>query len=83
VTETKLFKPFREWIGGVGSFIGELFSCGYCLGHWTAFGLVAIYQPRLFELWWPLDFLVTALALAWLSAFQWVLLCWLTQKSGK
>jgi hypothetical protein len=83
VAETKLFKPLRERVGGHSAFLGELFSCGYCLGHWTAFALVAIYRPRLFEIGFLLDYFLTALVLAWLSAFQWVLLCWLIQKTGK
>ncbi len=83
VTETKLFHRFREWIEGKNSFLGELVSCGYCFGHWSAFLLVAIYQPRLFERWWPLDYFLTALVIAWLSGFQWALLCWVMRKGGK
>jgi hypothetical protein len=62
---------------------GEARCCGYCMGHWVAFGLVAIYRPRLFEGWWLLDYLLTALVIAWLAAFQWGALCWLTEKAGK
>ena len=83
VTEARLFRHFREWIKDRNSFLGELCSCGYCLGHWSAFLLVAIYQPRLLERWWLLDYFLTALVIAWLSGFQWALLCWLMQKSGK
>jgi hypothetical protein len=83
VTETKLFKPVREWVGRKSRFFGELISCGYCSGHWVAFGLTAIYQPRLFDVWWPLDYFLAALVIAWLAAFQWALLCWLMEKTGK
>ncbi len=83
VTETKLFAPCREALKRRSPWLGELASCGYCLGHWTALGLVAIYQPRLFYAWAPLDFLLTALTLAWLSAFQWAALCALMNLSGK
>jgi hypothetical protein len=82
VTETKLFKTPREWVQKKWS-RGEVFSCGYCFGHWVAFALVAIYRPRLFEIWWPLDYLLTALVIAWLSGIQWVLMCFLMQKTGK
>ena len=61
----------------------HLHGCGYCLGHWSAFVLTAIYRPRLFHAWWPLGFFLTALVIAWLSAFQWAVLCWLMQKTGK
>jgi hypothetical protein len=80
VTETKLLKPLREWVKGKNSFTGELLCCGYCFGHWVAFALVAVYQPKLFESWWLLDYFLTALVIAWLGAFQWILMCWLMQK---
>ena len=83
VTETKLFAPFREWLRPKSSLIGDLFSCGYCLGHWIAFGLTAIYQPRLFETWVWIDYFLTALVIAWIAAFQWAVLGWLMAKSGK
>ncbi len=83
VADTKLFRAFRERMKAKHSFGGDLFSCGYCLGHWIAFVLTAVYRPRLFEMWPPLDYFLTALVIAWFSAFQWILLCWLMQKSGK
>jgi len=83
VTETKLFLPLREWMKKRNAFVGELISCGYCLGHWVAFGLVAIYRPRLFHAWWLLDSFLTALVIAWFAAFQWALQCWLMEKAGK
>lgn len=84
VTETKLFRPLRQRIRARSAFLGELFSCGYCLGHWVAFSLVAIYQPRLFESWWLLlDYFLTALAVSWLSAVQWVLMCLLMSTTNK
>jgi hypothetical protein len=83
VAEMRLFRSFREWMKAKSYWLGELFCCGYCLGHWTALLLVTIYRPRLFEAWWLLDYFLTALVIAWLSAFQWVALCWLMQKTGK
>jgi len=83
VTETKIFKPLREWTKSKNTFLGELVSCGYCLGHWVAFVLVAVYQPKLFEIWWLLDYFLTALVIAWLAVFQWALMCLLMEKTGK
>ncbi len=83
LTETKLFLPLREWMKRKNSTLGGLLSCGYCFSHWVAFALVAIYQPELFELWWLLDYFLTALAIAWLSAFQWIFMCWLMKNLGK
>jgi len=55
VTETKLFGPLRNWIKAKNDVLGELVACGYCLGHWSAFALTAIYRPRFFQAWWLLD----------------------------
>jgi hypothetical protein len=82
VTETKLFKPLREWVKKKSVFLGDLLCCGYCFGHWVAFVLVAIYKPRLFEFWWLMDYFLTAIVIAWLSGIQWALMCWLMEKTG-
>jgi hypothetical protein len=83
VSEAKLFKPLREWFKSKNRFLGELFSCGYCLGHWVAFVLVAIYQPRLFQAWWLLDYFLTALIISWMGALQWIVMCLLFARAGK
>lgn len=83
ITETKLFKPFRTWIGRHSAFAGDLFSCGYCLGFWISFVLVAAYQPRLFHKWLLLDLFLSAIVVAWLSGIQWIIMCWLMEKNGK
>jgi hypothetical protein len=82
-TETKLFRPLRELVKGKSTFWGDFVSCGYCLGHWFAFVLVLIYRVKLFSVWTPLDYFLTILVVAWLSGFQWVLMCWLMEKAGK
>lgn len=83
LAETALFRPAREWAQRHSEWLGKLLSCGYCLGFWFALGLVAIYRPRIFDFWLPLDLLLTALVVAWLGAFQWAALCWLMQRTGK
>ncbi len=83
VSESKLFKPFREWVDKKCTFLGDLTSCGYCFGHWISFVLVLLYQPRLFYFWWPIDFFITALVISWLSAWQWILMCILIESSEK
>jgi hypothetical protein len=74
VSETKLFKGFRDWIEGKNDFLFYLFNCGYCLGHWIAFGLVALFKPKLFNSWWLLDYFLTAIVIAWLGGLQWALM---------
>lgn len=83
VTETRLFLPVREWAKRRSVLLGELLSCGYCFGHWTALALVAVYRAGLFELWRPLDYVLSAILVAWLSAFQWAFMCWVMEKAGK
>jgi hypothetical protein len=83
ISETKVFLPFRVWIKKKNSFLGDLFCCGYCLGFWVSFGLTAVYHPRLFEGGWLFDYFCTALVIAWLSAVQWGLMCWLIKKIEK
>ena len=51
VTE-EVLRAIAELDEGEERVLGELASCGYCFDHWTAFVLVAIYRPRLFDLWW-------------------------------
>ena len=83
VSESKLFMPLRDWAKKKLAYLGEFLSCCYCLGHWVAFGVVAVYQPRLFNSWGLLDYFLTALVIAWLASFQWTALCWMMGKAGK
>ena len=68
--ETTVFAGLRGWVKARSVWLGKLACCGYCLGHWVALGLAAIYRPRLFQGWWLLDYFLTVLAIAWLAAFQ-------------
>ncbi|MDH3524507.1 MAG: DUF1360 domain-containing protein [Acidobacteriota bacterium] len=83
VSETKLLAPFREWLAARSAPLGKLVSCGFCTGFWVAVALEAIYRPRLFHAWRPLDLALTAFVIAWLAAFQWLALCWLMDRAGK
>jgi len=93
VTETKVFEPLREWLKKKSKFLGELISCGYCFGHWTAFALTAVlatveknpggllgFPPGG---WQIADYFLTALVIAWFSGFQWAVMCILVDKTGK
>ncbi len=70
LSEMTVIAGLREWTNGRGLLLGKLASCGYCLGHWVAPGLAAIYRPKLFEGWWLLDHFLTALVIAWLASLQ-------------
>jgi uncharacterized protein DUF1360 len=49
MTETTALAGLRDWAKGRSAWLGKLASCGYCQGHWIAFGLLVIYRPRIFE----------------------------------
>ena len=83
VSEAKLFLPWREAVKRKSAFLGDLLCCGYCTGHWVALALVAIYQVKLFDSWWWLDYALTVLVIAWLGGVQWGLMCWLMTRTGK
>ena len=84
VSETILFRPFRETVARCSPWLGKLFSCGYCLGHWVALGLVAAYRPRLFASQFVfIDYFLTVVVVAWAGAYQWVVLCILFRAGDK
>lgn len=93
VAESKLFEPLREWTKKRNRFFGELITCGYCFGHWTAFFLVAVLAVAVDSpsgllgfppgVWRIVDYFFTALAIAWLSGFQWIAFCFIIDKAGK
>jgi len=83
LSESVLFAGLRKRVESWNAWLGKLLNCGYCAGHWIAFALVAIYRPRLFHAWAPLDYFLTAIAVAWLAAFQWATLCWIVGRAGK
>ncbi len=49
--ETTVLAGLQDSVNGRSVWLRKLPCCGYCLGHWVAFGLVAIYRPRLFAEW--------------------------------
>ena len=83
ISESYIFSGIREYIKLKNNVLGHLFSCGYCLSHWIALLLVLIYQPKLFDFYWIIDYFLTILVISWISAFQWILLCLLMTYSNK
>ena len=47
VTESLLFRPFRERVAQRSSYLGELVSCHLCFGTWVGFALAFLFPPRL------------------------------------
>lgn len=67
ITKSKFFAFLRNWLDGLSDFLGELFSCPYCMGHWIAIALTVAYQPR------PIDSGMLVLDLG-ISAFMMIAL---------
>ena len=47
VTRGSIFEFFRNWMWSYGEFVGNLFSCPYCLSHWVSLGIVLWGNPGL------------------------------------
>ena len=45
IVKSVIFRPVREKIKSINNWFAELFSCGYCMSVWVAFGIVFIIQP--------------------------------------
>lgn len=81
VTGMHIFEWLRVWAAHANPWLGRLLHCGYCFGHWVAFGLVIIYRHRMYvSNVWPIDYFLTALVIAWLSGIQWVIMSILIQR---
>jgi len=66
ITKAKISKGPRVWLARrksrAGKWAFELASCPLCTATWLALAATAVYRPLLVSLAWPLDYLVTALA---------------------
>ena len=52
------------------TFVCEAFQCPYCLSHWLALAAVGVYRPIIVSCGaWPIDLLVSAMAIVALSAW--------------
>jgi hypothetical protein len=47
ITRGSIFSFFRDWMNSYGEWIGNLFSCPYCLAHWLALAMVLWGNPGL------------------------------------
>ena len=68
LTRAKISLPLRLWVtehpGRVWEWFKDLLSCPFCTSVWMSLGVTGIYRPYLVHMWLPLDFVVTALAIA-------------------
>ena len=74
IAQAEVLDRPRSWLMAKSGFFGKLIGCGYCLSHWIAAALIIACDVRLFGMPWPLDYVLTILAVAWLATFQYVIL---------
>jgi len=63
--------------------LGNLLSCGFCLGHWLAMGAVLLTDVRVHIGGSAVDAVTTWLVLTWFAGVQWIVVCLLMQRAGK
>jgi hypothetical protein len=73
LARSRMFREVRWWIHRHwGDMAFDLSKCPWCLSHWLAFGLVALWQPIRATNWWVVDWIVNSfvvVALAPIAAF--------------
>jgi hypothetical protein len=83
LSESRIAAPLRSGATRLLPSFGRLLACGYCTGHWVAFGLVAAYRPDVLEAPGVIELLLATLLVAWLAGLQWVTFVWLLKVAGK
>ena len=79
ISESFLFKGFRQWVKSKSDYLGTGVSCGYCMSHWTALFFTVLYHPHTS---WQ-HFLPVWLTMAFISAFLWSALMFITKPHKK
>ena len=77
VSKASIFEGFREWVEKRSDWFSEMIGCPYCLSHWVAFGMVALYQPVLLrcvlaKVHWGfvvVDLFVSAMAIVMMASY--------------
>jgi hypothetical protein len=68
IAKSEVSKAPRMWLAKqesrAGIWLFKLVSCPFCTATWLALFATATYRPLLVHLLWPLDYVVTALAIA-------------------
>ncbi|MGZ3423005.1 MAG: hypothetical protein ACXVEF_25600 [Polyangiales bacterium] len=54
IAKERIFRAFRERLGGRETFCGYLVSCPYCNSHWLAFALVPLTDTYVIDVTWNL-----------------------------
>lgn len=77
ISHSQIFGWLRGCLIKCSSFLGDLVSCGYCLGYWITAALLIAFPMRLFNVYRPLDYILTWLAISWAAGLQTLIASWL------
>jgi hypothetical protein len=65
---TQISRPLRMRLAASKNrlviWLYDLISCPFCSSVWLAAGATAVYRPWLLHIWYPADFIATALAIS-------------------
>lgn len=67
IARMKVSEPIRKYAKLIHPWLGDLFSCPFCLAYWFIFFALFIYRIRIIELFWPTDMLITSFVVVWIS----------------
>jgi len=70
ITHSQLLEKHRKKLWQRSEFFGMLIDCSYCLGHWIAVPLLIMFPMRLFDIFWPADYVMTWLVISWMAGVQ-------------
>jgi len=70
VSHSQLSEKLRKWVWKKSNFFSDLVDCCYCLGHWVAMATLLIFPMRLFDIFWPADYILTWLVISWMAGLQ-------------
>lgn len=68
VTKAVIFKSTRDWLESKSEFFGDLVTCPYCFGHWSAAFLFTWYYLSIVTVIGFLPFLVYWLVITFISS---------------
>ena len=75
ITKTKIFKGWREFLDKKNPWLGSLFKCPYCLGHWVSWFFYSFYRNTVVDGFGFLDYIVSSFVLIALASLWSGLLC--------
>ena len=70
ISHSQLLEKLRERIGRSSTFLWQLITCSYCLGHWVAAALLILMPVRLFGVAWQVDFILSWIVISWMAGLQ-------------